>query len=373
MKKNVIIIIIDGGRLDRAKNSPIFNKLRSRSVFFSQTITYAPYTTAAIHALASGCYGNRTGTNSYWHSLSFKKNKFKSLVEYLNDNGYYTCGDAQSDLILANHGCNEFTVHEEKKVDLSTRHIMLLERMKAINDEGTNFFLFLSYSKIHKGYLDEVMKVYNNFSKEFFENRKLNEQRYDRLFHGAEEYLEKILYKIQNLHLDDNSIILVTSDHGVSVGEKVGERAYGSFCYDYTLKTFAYLLSKNLPTKEISIQIRNIDFMPTILDYLGIEIDKNFEKIDGESLLPLINGEKLSEKFAFSETANPLKEKSPPDIPNTKSIRTSNWKLIFNEYNNTRELYDLKNDPHEKNNLAGQDLPMENVLWKELLKIDLSS
>jgi hypothetical protein len=56
-KKNVIIIMIDGGRLDRALRSSVFNKLKSESVFFSQSITYAPHTIAAMHAVFSGTYG----------------------------------------------------------------------------------------------------------------------------------------------------------------------------------------------------------------------------------------------------------------------------------------------------------------------------
>jgi len=369
LKQNIIIILIDGGRLDRAKNSPVFENLRSQSVFFSQAITYAPYTTASLHALLSGCYGNRTGTNSYWHSYKFKTTKFKTMVKYLNENGYYTYGDGHSNLILANHGFDEFNVHDEEKTDLLKRHINLLEKMKVKNEKGTSFFLYLTYSNIHTGIMNEVMKVYNNFSEEYFKNRELNEKRYDRLFQKAELYLEGILKKIKSLHLDDNSIILVTSDHGISVGEKFGERAYGAFLYDYTLKTFAYLFSKDLPHKEILEQVRHIDFMPTILDYLKIELDPSYEKLDGESLLPLINGEKFVEKIAYSETGNPLNTNAPPKAPNTKSVRSSQWKLIFNEYNNTKELYDLENDPNENTNLSGTGLEIEEILSNELLKI----
>ena len=53
------------------------------------------------------------------------------------------------------------------------------------------------------------------------------------------------LEKIYQLNIDKNSIILVMSDHGISVGEKIGERAYGAFCYDYTLRTFSYFLIPN--------------------------------------------------------------------------------------------------------------------------------
>ena len=368
MKKNVIVILIDGGRLDRAEKSKIFNILRSQSNYFKQTITSAPYTTAALHALFSGCYGYRTGTNSYWLSLNFQKNRFKSLVTYLKDDGFYTCGDGHSKLILANHGFDEFHVHDETNTDLVNHHGKLLENMVIQNKEGKNFLLYLTYSSIHTGIMNQVLKKYNNFSKEYFQNREKNEKVYDSLFQNAESYFEKIFNLIQNLHLDENSIILVTSDHGISIGEKIGERAYGAFCYDYTVKSFAYLYAKDLPNKEISNQVCHVDFMPTILDYLGIKLDESYEKLDGKSLLPMIEGEKVDEEIVYIETGSPLDTNTPAKIPNVKAVRTSKWKLIFNEYNNTKELYDLENDPDENNNLAGTGLKIEDLLFIELKK-----
>ena len=368
LKKNVIIILIDGTRLDRVEKSKIFNVLRSQSNYFKQTITPAPYTTAALHALFSGCYGYRTGTNSYWHSLNFQKNRFKSLVTYLKDDGFHTCGDGHSKLILANHGFDEFHVHDESNTDLVNHHSKLLENMAMQNKQGKNFLLYLTYSSIHTGIMNQVLRKYNNFSKEYFQNREKNEKAYDSLFQNAESYFEKIFALIQNLHLHENSIILVTSDHGISVGEKIGERAYGAFCYDYTIKTFAYYMSSDFEPKEIQEQVQHIDFMPTILDQLNIELDENFNPLDGVSLIPLINGKPFDEKIAYTETGNPLKFNSPPKKPNTKSVRMPKWKLIFNEYNNTKELYDLENDPDENNNLAGTGLKIENLLFTELKK-----
>ena len=70
--------MIDGGRLDFAQKSTTFEKLKEKSCFLSQSVTYAPHTIAAMHAMFSGSYGSRTGTNSYWSTNKFKKNEFKT-------------------------------------------------------------------------------------------------------------------------------------------------------------------------------------------------------------------------------------------------------------------------------------------------------
>ena len=368
LKKNVIIILIDGGRVDTAINSPIFQNLQSKFVFYPQSITYAPYTTGSMHAILSGCYGNRTGVNSYWNVYKFKNNQFHTLGDYLSENNYFTYADAHSEIIIPKLQFNEFNIHDEQEINLVESHSKLLEKMNTIYKNEKNFFLYLHFSKIHMGISNEVLKIFNNFSKEYFENKKLNIERYAKLFNNAETYLNSIMNKIENLGFLENSIILILSDHGTSVGEKIGERAYGAFCYDYTLKTFAYLYNPDITPRTISSQVRHIDFMPTILEMLDIPINTSFEKLDGKSLMPLINGKNISEEFAFSETGNPLNEKEPPKIPNTKSIRNSKWKLIHNEHNNTKELYNLENDPSEENNLIGKFLEKEKELSKELLK-----
>ena len=368
-KKNLIIICIDGGRLDRALKSKVFKHLAAKGVFFPQTITYAPYTNSAIHALISGSYGNRNGCYSYWHSIKFKKNEFKTLTEYLHDADYFTHADTPSDLVLPNSGFDKFEVYDESVVDLTERHKELLENMKQINDQGKNFFLYLHYESIHTGILNPVLKAYDNYSKEYFESRKINEERYDKLFRNAENYLESILNEIENLEMNDDSLVLVMSDHGISVGEKFGERAYGAFCYDYTIRTFTYFLANNLPTLEIKQQTRTIDFMPTVLDFLEIPLDHNFASLDGVSLVPVINGEETDEQIAYTETGNPLGSNAPPKEPNTKSVRTSKWKLIYNEHNDTKELYNLEQDPNENENLVGNGLEIENILWEKLTQL----
>ena len=46
--------------------------------------------------------------------------------------------------------------------------------------------------------------------------------------------------------------------------------------------------------------------------------------------------------------------------------------MIYNEYNNTKELYNLEKDPTETNNLINSELEIEKFLWNEFLRINNS-
>ena len=360
--------MMDGARLDRIVNGKNYSNLISNSTFFPKTITYAPYTIAALHAVFSGSYGHKTGVDSYWSSSKFKNNEYKTLSLYLQENGYYTYADVINNLVLPKIGFDSFVVHDELNDDLTVRHKLLLDQMKIKSDQNKDFFLYLHYSNIHTGIMEKVLKKYDNFSKEYFLKKQENEKFYDGLFENADEYLGEIISHCEKLGLVENSLILVISDHGISVGEKMGERAYGVYCYDYTLISTSLFYHNSLPNIIIKNQIRSIDLLPTILEILSISIDSDYKQIDGKSLMPIINGSN-EERIAFSQSGNPLKNKQPPKKPNVFSIRTNKWKFISNIYNNSEELYDLKNDPSEENNLIDSNLDVSSKLREELKHI----
>ena len=350
---NLVFITMDGARYDRIIHGKNYKKLISKNVFFPKVITYAPFTIAAMHAVFSGVYGFKNGVNSYWSSPNFKKNSYKTLPKYLNDLGYLTFGDSINKLILPPDGFDELKIHDELNDDLPKRHKLLLEKMSTIKKKGQNFFLYLHYSNIHTGIMENVLKKYNNFSKEYFSNKEKNEELYDRLFHNADVYLGEIIAHFENLELHNDTLLVIISDHGISIGEKLGERAYGVFCYDTTLISTAIFCHPNLNSMIFKNQVRSVDILPTILEILSIPLDKNFESMDGKSLVPLINGNNES-RIAFSQSGNPLDSGKPPKEPNVYSVRTDEWKYIRNIHDSTEELYDLLNDPHENSNLFSQ-------------------
>ena len=167
---------------------------------------------------------------------------------------------------------------------------------------------------------------------------------------GADDYLGKIFNHFEQSEISNDTLLVVISDHGISIGEKFGERAYGVFCYDYTLKSTALFYHSSIPIITVQNQIRSIDILPTILEILSIPIDENYEKFQGKSLLPIIKGNKET-RIAFSQSGNPLKTGKPPKEPNVNAIRTDDWKYIKNTHDDSEELYNLKDDPNEEKNL----------------------
>ena len=366
---NLIFITIDGARLDRIINGNFYKKFIDKSTFFSKTITYAPYTIAAMHAVFSGTYGNKSGVNSYWSTPDFKKNEYKTLVKYLHDAGYVTLGDSINKLILPKNGFDELTIHDELSDNLTERHLSLLSKVNELKNNGKNFFLYLHYSNIHTGIMEKVLKKYDNFSEEYFSNKIENERFYDTLFENADKYLEEIITKCENIHLTDDTLIVVISDHGISIGEKMGERAYGVFCYDYTLNATSVFYHNSLSKIHIKNQVRSIDILPTILDILKIPIDENYLKFDGQSLIPILNGENPP-RIAFSQSGNPLNSGKPPKEPNVWAVRTDDWKFIFNVHDGTEELYNLQNDPNELNNLIDIEPEISTKLRLKLNELE---
>ena len=93
--------------------------------------------------------------------------------------------------------------------------------------------------------------------------------------------------------------------------------------------------------------VLNIDISPTILELAGLTTPG---LVQGESLVPLIQGRKTKKRTSvFCEHL--LKN---PEIVDSECIRTEKWKFIrYPKHPEFIELYDLKTDPWEEHNLAG--------------------
>ena len=141
----------------------------------------------------------------------------------------------------------KFTSQEDvPDPDFSKIHKEILDETTNEVDDEQPYFLYLHYPKIHHSIKESVFDKYDDFSQEYFENKEENLRNYDEYLKEAADYLDEIYFKNISGKQSNDSIIIIMTDHGMGIGEKVGERAYGSFTYDYTLRTFALFIQPKI-------------------------------------------------------------------------------------------------------------------------------
>ena len=368
VRPNIIVLHLDGVRNDRLHISPELMEISKEGTFFDNIIASSPYTIASVQSILTGMTGSKNGVDGYYNVNNLKSN-VKTLTEYLKNEGYSTSGDIVNESVLNPRGFDTINVHDEFNDDLIDRH---KEAIDISSKSSKNFFLYLQYSGLHAGMVKNIFRKYDDFSDDFFNNPERNCKIYDEYLLESGQYASRIYRHLINKNLDKNTIILVYSDHGMSLGEKKGERAYGVYVYDYTVKTFLFMIHKNVfPRKKLNNLVKMIDIMPTILDILNIPLDPNFLSVQGDNLKPLIrkkwnfwpmNYSTKVSKYAYIETGGLHGPWPSPKTHNVKAIRDIRWKLIHNEEPNTWELYDLKTDSNEKNNIFGEKKDIEHRL-----------
>jgi arylsulfatase A-like enzyme len=173
-----------------------------------------------------------------------------------------------------------------------------------------------------------------------------------------DDWVGKILDRLDELKLRDNTLVVFVSDHGEMLGAH-GMRGKFNF-YEESVRV-PFLMrypGKIKPGKTIATPVSLINIFPTILEYAGI---KDIP-CDGYSLKGVIEGkEKPAYDFAVSEWQ--WKNENVPSL----MIRTDDWKLLTTHRSggkNVEALFDLKNDPYEQNNLLGSN--KDRFSYKEI-------
>jgi arylsulfatase A-like enzyme len=169
-----------------------------------------------------------------------------------------------------------------------------------------------------------------------------------------DKYIGLILEQLAKLGLEDRTLVIFNADHGEMLGDH-GLVFKGGYFYDQVMQAPLIIRAPGrLPAgKRIKTIVEEIDLLPTILDVLDIKIS---ERIQGRSLVPIINGSSNSSRAAHAE------------FPNAKMLRTEQWKLVHYLHAPYGELYNLRDDPYEIKNLyddpaaAGARHEMESAL-----------
>lgn len=363
---NIVLINIDGFRKDKIDLCPILKSLKENSYYFSNMFTVVPYTFAALHAIFSGMYPSRNGVNAYYNIFKFKKDEVTTLAQLMKKAGYYTCCDIISESVMPKQGIDEWNLFDEKTVNFRERHRALIKKLS----EKPKFFVFLHFTEIHKHLVRAVVSKYKQESNDddYFKSQKENNERFNSYLPLCDDYISTIIDALKESGIYDKTILIFFSDHGTSIGEKKGEKFYGVFTYDYTIGVFTILSIPGETPKIIENQCRTIDLFPTITQIAEITHEKEFERIQGQSLLNLLTGTSDEEREVFVETGGLYGPWPSPKRHNVFCIRSNRKKLIYNDTPQTWEYYDLENDPNELENIYDENSSIiknlkERLIW----------
>ena len=271
---------------------------------------------------------------------------------------------------------------------------------RARKGDGQPFFLFLQPSTPHAPYdppepyryffdapseypgqiFGEIAKVQQALDRG--ENVEVELKRfrlqYDQEIRYLDSQIESFVLRIPEKILR-NTVIIFTSDHGQALGQhiNIANVPHRGTLYEEEIHIPFLIKAPGVNSTRVYEPISLLDAGPTILDIFGFESPDSFR---GTSLLSTLQGEKLQTGVRIVRAENVHGEIIDPEIffkiepkirlealpyPREIAVRKGKWKLI-RRADNSFELYNLKNDHNEQNNLI---LQQYSLLEEERTKI----
>jgi arylsulfatase A-like enzyme len=212
--------------------------------------------------------------------------------------------------------------------------------------------------------------LHSDMGLRFVQDLKLNGERnqkmrqYYRLIEGLDFAVGELLRELEQRGLATNTVIMFTADNGYFSGEHgfVGKW----LMHEESIRAPMIIFDPRAPAGQrgqaSEEMVLNIDVAPTILSLAGQAVPAGMQ---GQSMLPLLADTKrvLRGEF-FYEHLYAHAPKPPNHIERSEGLRTADWKYILwvdQKGPERKELYDLRHDPFETNNLASNPSQAERL------------
>ena len=247
-----------------------------------------------------------------------------------------------------------------------------LKRLDAIRQDPREankpFYLYMAHYAIHapfdmRGYDKRFAENYSNPN----DGHKWsdNEKRYSGLIEGMDKSLGDIREYLKKNNLDKNTIIIFMADNGgLAISGRMGNKESNyplSFGKGSTREggirepMIVYWPGVTKAGSVCTTPVIIEDFFPSILEMAGARKIKTPQVVDGKSFVPLLKGGKMTaNRPLLFHTPNVWGEgngNSPLYSPST-AMRQGDWKLIYWHPTQKFELFNIKEDISEENNLA---------------------
>lgn len=405
-KTNVIVILNDdhgywalGCYGNTEIRTPNLDRLAAGGMRFSNMFCVSPVCSPARASLLTGRVPSQHGV----HDWIREGNAKEGGIDYLDGQTAYTD-------LLARHGytcgiCGKWHLGDSAKQRKSFSHWFVHEKgggpyygapmfrdgtlvhesgyltdvitddaLKFINENGTGdnpFYLSVHYTAPHEPWKNnhprEIVDSYNDCPFETCPQEPKHphaKPSADRLLGNRDELkgyfaavtamdanLGRILDELERLEIAEDTLVFFSSDNGFSCGRHgfwgKGNGTFPLNMYDTSVKVPAIIshpgsiAGGSVPDALLS----HYDFMPTLLEYLGIEHPDACE-LPGVSFVPILKGEKtdVHENVVIYDEYGPV-----------RMARTKDWKYIHRYPYGPHELYNLREDPDERENVIADE------------------
>ncbi len=213
-------------------------------------------------------------------------------------------------------------------------------------EKGNPFFLYLAYNAVHTPAQapEEDIELYRKRYPELSERRTVLMA----MLHHLDQGVGAVVNKLKEEGVWENTLLFFLTDNGGAKAMEANNgilRGYKQMVYEGGIRT-PWIVSWPAKIKGgriLDTPVISLDILPTVVDALGLDPPER-NPFDGRSLLPLVRGETQAHHAALYWDIGEPK--------GTWAVRRGDWKARGQE--GVVELYNLKDDPSEANNLAGK-------------------
>lgn len=399
---NVVLIVVDTLRADHLslygydrETSPAMDAFFRDGIVFEQARSQAGCTFPSVNSLLTSRYP-QDYHRSMKQGLGIPES-IPTLAEMMQDAGYATAAVSASPIVRANpgpinpdggFGAGFWKFEDDCEVKLpdgrttgGTADCVNAAAMELLDELTEPFFLYLHYFEPHDPYqppaahdrslaTDDYPKswvadgtllpiyrmLYKDGPSVEFDDRDLARtlDLYDEEILYFDSQFELLIERLKRDGLLDSTMVMLASDHG----EAFLEHDHLFHCKDLSYGTLLRtpLLLKMPGVRHpgsIAELAQNLDIVPTILDYLGI--DASAYDLKGKSLRPLIEQSQPAHRYVFGLQRY------------TRTVTDGRFKLIYNIKTGEVELFDLFRDPGETTNIIFQRPQIAESLTTVLL------
>lgn len=350
--------------------TPNVDRLAAEGALFENAFSTIPLTLPSHSTILTGKYPPAHGVRD--NGLFVLDDAQLTLAEILASHGYRTAGAVGGFPLVRRFGIGQgFDLFDDKLRDRDDDFLgragdgpslFFEERSAGLVNEAVvgwlrepspdPFFLWVHYYDPHHPLIPP-----QPYDQLFADDPYLGEIAY------ADESFGRLLEELRRLGVYEETVIVLTSDHGEGRGEH-SELTHSFLLYNSTLHVPLVVRAPGIrPGQRISDWVGTVDILPTLLDILGIEAPGD---VQGRSLRHYVDGGGRSASRSRPYYAETLSPRFSHDWGELRALYDEDYKYVHGP---RPELYNIAVDPAEKRDLIGEDAPRADEMKAKLEKL----